>query len=138
MNTKIFRAMLSAAIACIGLGATVDLAFPSLVPVELARASDALPVPAAFSSLLPGVATAAWALLVFASLVGLFFFKAWSRPTLLVCTAAGFALYPMLGVSVASWASQALTDASSLLLGAVLALSYSEPISSRFVRRNEA
>lgn len=138
MTRATFRILLAAALATMALGAIVDLVFPSLLPDGLARASEELPVPPAFSSLLPGIAVAAWALVSFASLIGLFFFKAWSRITLLASTVGGFALYPALGPSVSSWAAQALTDASSLLVGAVLVASYLEPVRHYFAQSDDA
>ena len=69
-----------------------------------------------------------------AGLVGLFYFKRWARSLSLYSTLAGYLFAPLIGSSLYSGLESALSDGSSVLWGAVLALSYFSPVSQRFGR----
>lgn len=67
-------------------------------------------------------------------LVGLFRFKKWARPVCLSSTLAAFLVIPFLGPQLSSGLESALFEASGVLWGAILALSYFSAISDRFER----
>jgi len=69
-------------------------------------------------------------------LVGLFLFKRWGRAVSLYSTLAGLGLYLFTGPAVYSAAEGVLFEVSSLLWGAILALSYYSPIASRLGANN--
>ena len=73
---------------------------------------------------------AAW----LAGLVGLFLYKKWGRTLSLYVTAATLLISPFFGVMLSSGIESALFEASSMVWGALLALSYFSPISDRFGR----
>jgi hypothetical protein len=132
MTERGFRILLVAHIVTLLLGTIAGTAFPQLLPSSLIEAYQA----AGSESLLerPWI----WAVViplavaVLAGYLGLFLWRAWGRTLSLASTLAGLALYPLMGASVASWAESSLLDASSILWGAVLALAYFGPVSSRF------
>ena len=63
---------------------------------------------------------------------GLYMFKTWGPPLSLGSTIAGMALYPFLGASVYGGIETALSEASTILWGAILAASYWSPVAARF------
>ena len=65
-------------------------------------------------------------------LVGLFRFKKWARPVSLCATLAALFISPFLGPQLSSGLESALFEASGVLWGAILALSYFSAISERF------
>lgn len=67
-------------------------------------------------------------------LVGLFRYRAWGRSLSLYTTLAGLAASPFLGPSLSSGLEASLSEAATMLLGAILALSYFSPVSKRFGR----
>lgn len=69
-----------------------------------------------------------------AGCVGLFFFKAWARLLSLGATIAGVLVYPFTGATLTSGLEGALLEASSMVWGAILALSYFSSVSGRFGR----
>jgi len=65
-------------------------------------------------------------------LVGLFFFKRWARSLSLYVTLFGLIISAFLGPFLYSGLEASLFDASSILWGFILALSYYSSISARF------
>ncbi|CAN7541565.1 hypothetical protein LJR143_003709 [Pseudoxanthomonas sp. LjRoot143] len=68
---------------------------------------------------------------VVAGFVGLLLLKRWGRTLSLVLTLAGLPLYLLLGPTLQSPVEMMLTEASSLLWGACLALAYFSPVAVR-------
>jgi hypothetical protein len=69
---------------------------------------------------------------IVAGLVGLFRFKRWGRALSLYSTIAGLCLYLFAGPTVQSPIENVFIELSTLLWGAILALSYGSPIARRF------
>ncbi|MBJ7575460.1 hypothetical protein [Luteimonas sp. MC1828] len=69
-----------------------------------------------------------------AGLAGLFFFKTWARSLSLCSTLASFLISSYMGASLYGALENALFEASSIIWGAILALSYFSPVSDRFGR----
>ena len=130
------RVMLRRALAVLILAvgaAAIDLLLPGLTPTALTAALENEPLHSIFDN-------TALALLVFvplavamlAGLVGIFLLKEWGRALSLYSTVLGFGLYPFLGASVSSSWSSALSEASTMLWGAVLAIAYFFFLEGRF------
>ena len=66
------------------------------------------------------------------SIIGLFFFKHWGRTLSLYSTVAITVISLSLGPSVVSALESTLLEISTLIWGAVLALAYYSPISTKF------
>ena len=114
MNPTLFRLLVIAAIALPVAGVLSDVAFPNLVSPGLSQAMEAEPTPDALTSA-TGLATmGAWALACIVGVVGLLFFRSWARTLTLWLTVLGFAIYPLLGSSVYSWLSSALTETGAI------------------------
>jgi hypothetical protein len=77
-----------------------------------------------------GAFAAAW----LTGFVGLFFFKSWARSLSLYSTLAWFFIYPFVGTSLYSGLEASLFEVSTMVWGAILALSYFSPVSCRFER----
>lgn len=75
-----------------------------------------------------GVALAA----TIAGYVGLFLLTRWGRALSLALTVLAFPLYLLTGPTLSSPLESMLTDASTLLWGACLALAYFSPVAARF------
>lgn len=133
MEERGFRILLVAQIVTLLLAGVAGVAFPQLLPPsliqaqELAGAGSLRELPWAWAVFIPLL------LVVLAGYVGLFLWRTWGRTLSLLGTLAGLALYPLMGSSIASWVETSLLDVSNLLWGAVLALAYFGPVSSRFV-----
>ena len=69
-----------------------------------------------------------------AGLVGLFLFKIWARPVSVICTLAGYLVSAFSGPSLYTGLGDALMSASTLLWGAILALSYFSAVKDQFGR----
>lgn len=69
---------------------------------------------------------------IVAGLIGLFFFRRWGRNLSLYSTLASLCLYAFLGPTLQSPLESAFVELSTLLWGAVLALSYWSPVAARF------
>jgi uncharacterized membrane protein len=67
-------------------------------------------------------------------LVGLFRFRRWGRSLSLYTTAAGIIIAPLAGASLSSGLESGLYEASAIIWGGILALSYFSPVSDRFGR----
>lgn len=137
-SVVLFRALLLASVATSVVGSFLDLAFPSLVPESMAKAFDDLPPPPALALFGAG----ALVLVTFggyvAAVVGLYFFQPWARQLAVWMTVLGLLFHPLLGVSMQSGWAQMLLEISSVLWGAVLAMSFVSSVSSRFAPREAA
>lgn len=137
MNPTAFRYLLASSILLSIAAGVIDWLFPTLVPQSLTLALEK----ESELSLLgkyPFISLAIflpWLIVVLASTIGLFFFKPWARTLALYSTLIGFALYLFLGPSVCSALASALTEASYLAFGAVLAVAYYSPLSTHFVSK---
>lgn len=138
MSSLQFRLLLAVAVGCGVLSALMDTLIPSLVPSELSRAVDSLLPPAGLSPLALGLVACVWGAAWLVGLVGMALFKAWGRAVFLATTIAEFLFYPLFGPAVSSWLAQALTDATSLMFGAALAIAYLSPLRARFGSRGGA
>ena len=69
--------------------------------------------------------------LVIAGYMGLFMLKRWGRALSLGITVLGFPLYLLAGPTLLSPLEAMLTDASTLVWGACLALAYYSPVAAR-------
>jgi len=67
-------------------------------------------------------------------LVGLFRFKRWGRSLSLYSTIATILSYPFMGSSLSWGVESGLYESSGMLWGAILAIAYFSPVSSRFGR----
>jgi hypothetical protein len=132
MNPTLFRLLVITAISLPVAGGLADLAFPNLISPGLLQAMEAEPTPDTLTSATGWALIGAWALACIVGVVGLLFFRSWARTLTLWITVLGFAIYPLLGSSVYSWLSLALTETGAIVWGAMLAFSYTEPIKSHF------
>jgi hypothetical protein len=128
----LFRALLLVSVACGLIGSCIDVLFPSLIPSSLAEAFEALPAP-------PGIAlfgASALFLITFGgfvtAVVGLYRFQSWARPLAVWMTALGLLFHPLLGVTVESGWARFFLEISSVLWGAVIAMSFVSSLSTRF------
>lgn len=133
MTHSMFRKLLFVSIV-LSLAAMVVAVFPTYSEA-LAIAYENEPQPWFMENpwIFGGVAAVlllAW----LASLVGLFLYKPWGRTLSLYSTFAALLVTPFIGVLLSSGIESALFDASSMVWGAVLALSYFSPVSDRFGR----
>lgn len=69
-----------------------------------------------------------------AGLVGLFLFKIWARPVSVICTLAGYLVSAFSGPALYTGLGDALMSASTVLWGAILALSYFSTVKDQFGR----
>jgi hypothetical protein len=83
-----------------------------------------------FGLLMPFVAAA------FAGLYGLYMFKQWGRTVSLYTTAAGLVLVLFLGPSLYSALEGVFLEASTMLWGVILTLSFYSPVSTQFSADN--
>jgi hypothetical protein len=99
----------------------------------LADAYAAEPQPWLFDDMRVGLAIAISLLAaIVAGLIGLFRFKRWGRALSLYSTVAGLCLYLFAGPTIQSPIENVFIELSTLLWGAILALSYGSPIARRF------
>ena len=128
----LFRALIIASVVAGVLGASVDAVFPSLIPASVAKAVEDLPPPQMLAILSAGVLV----LVTFGGFVtatiGLYMFQPWSRRLAIVMTLLSLLSYPLLGINVQSGWAQLLLECSSMLWGAVIAMSYVSSVSHRF------
>ncbi|WP_134084367.1 hypothetical protein [Thiohalophilus thiocyanatoxydans] len=69
---------------------------------------------------------------ILAGCIGLFFFKKWGRTVVVISGALSLILLPFNGVIVELAYESALNEISSILFGAILAMSYLPPLSQEF------
>ncbi len=129
----LYRSLILASVIAGLVGSFLDLAFPQLVPESLATAFEALPPP----SVAAIISVSMLVLVTFggaiAATIGLYLFQLWARPLALWMTVLGLLFHPLFDVSLQSGWAQLLLDVSSLLWGAVLAMSYTSSIRERFL-----
>lgn len=129
----LFRALLLASVVTGVAGAFVDTLFPSLIPKPLVDAFETLPPPRMFAIIGAGLLV----LITFGGFVtatvGLYLFQPWSRGLAIAMTALSLLSYPLLGVAIQSGWAQLLLECSSMLWGAVIAMSYVSSVSHRFL-----
>lgn len=65
-----------------------------------------------------------------AGVIGLFYFKRWSRTTLFLATVAGLIVYLFSGPTLHSALEDRLAEIAILMRGAILALAYYSPVAS--------
>ena len=133
MSPTIFRILIVCSVV-LGTGAAfLDTLFPELLPQSIAQAVENEPLPALFDNLWLTVTIFLPVLIiVIISTIGLFFLKAWARALAFYSTILSFAMYPFFGPILSSAWSSALTEASSLLWGAILAIAYYSSLRERF------
>lgn len=132
MTIARFRLFLIASvILSVATIATVFL--PDGYSQELADAYASEPLPWLFRNehVASGVGVVAVALVI-AGYVGLFLLKRWGRALSLAMTVLALPLYLLTGPTLLSPIEAMLTDASTLVWGACLALAYFSPVSERF------
>jgi hypothetical protein len=119
--------------------ATVDLLIPDLLSNSLSQALENEPLPSVLNNLwLSFLLFVPWLVITLVSTVGLLFFKGWARTLSLYSTVFSLGLYPFLGPALTSGWSSALSEASFMIWGAVLALAYYSPLADRFMVKKDA
>lgn len=134
----LFRGLLVASVVTGLAGSFLDVAFANLIPAALNDAFEALPPPQMLALFGAGVLFLITFGGIIATVVGLYLFQPWSRQLALWMTALGLLFHPLFGVSLQSGWAQLLLDLSSLLWGAVLAMSFVSSVSSRFAPRESS
>ena len=71
-------------------------------------------------------------LFIIIAYIGLFLFKPWSKPLIIVVTIASLALVPLTGVTVVMPIPAMLNEISSIVYGAILCMLYIGPLSNEF------
>ena len=138
MSPTAFRSLVVVSILLIVAAGVIDALCPSLISPSVTSAIEK----EAATTLIethPFISLAVllpWLVAVLASTVGLLFFKRWARSMALYSTLLGFVFYSFFGPNLSSGVASALTDASSMAWGAVLALAYYSPLSERFAIKN--
>jgi hypothetical protein len=134
MSPKSFRLLVALYVLTSATSAGIAMLLPDLVPQSIAHAIENEPAHAIFENpVLILLLFVSFAVAGVAGTVGLIFFKRWARPLSLWITVLGFAIYPLLGTAVASPWADALSDASFMLWGAILAIAYFSPLRNRFL-----
>jgi hypothetical protein len=131
MTPPVYRLLIAASTVLGFAGALLDVLMPSLLPAAFTAAMEAQAPLHSNAWLLVGGVVAVAGL---AAMVGLWLFRPWAPRWALVTTALSVALFVTQGATAVSGWSTALTDLSSMLWGAVLALTFFSPLSARFAR----
>jgi hypothetical protein len=132
MTESRFRLLL-AVYVCSLVAAILSALLPSGFSAEIEDAIAGEPEPALFANGWLALALLGpFFVAVLAGLVGLFRFSSWGRSLSLYTTIGGFLLFPFLGPAISSGLGASLTEACSVLWGAVLACAYFSPVSARF------
>ena len=136
-SVKLFRGLMLTALVLALLDLVVTFALPELVPEPLRQADE---------QITDGVSTAALTIKVIifiafvsaciVAFVGLYRFRPWAPITNVVLSVASLFIWLVLGYNLSSGLAQALSDAASMVWGAVLALAYFTPIRSKFARND--
>lgn len=136
-SVVLFRALLIASVVTGFVGGFLDILFPGLIPESMAKAFEDLPPPATLALFGAGALFLVTFGGMIAAVVGLYFFQPWARQLALWMTALGLLFHPLFGVSMQSGWAQLLLDVSSVLWGAVLAMSFVSSLSARFASRED-
>ena len=131
MTIARFRLFLIASVI-LSLATIATVFLPDGYSQSLADAYASEPLPWLFRNeyVLSGVGVVAVALVI-AGYVGLFLLKRWGRALSLAITVISFPLYLLTGPTLLSPIEAMLTDASTLVWGACLALAYYSPVGAR-------
>ncbi|HEY1034240.1 MAG TPA: hypothetical protein VGE09_04575 [Pseudoxanthomonas sp.] len=131
MTIARFRVFLIAS-AILSIAAVATVFLPDGYSPALAEAYANEPLPWLFQNEYAaiGVGIAALAIMI-VGWVGLFMLKRWGRALSLGVTVLGFPLYLLAGPTLLSPLEAMLTDASTLVWGACLALAYYSPVAAR-------
>ncbi len=131
MTIARFRVFLIAS-AILSIAAVATVFLPDGYSPALAEAYANEPLPWLFEreGVAIGVGIAALAIMI-VGWVGLFMLKRWGRALSLGITVLGFPLYLLAGPTLLSPLEAMLTDASTLVWGACLALAYYSPVAAR-------
>lgn len=132
MNQKHFRALILVYVVLVA--ATSVAAFlPSGYSQALSDAMDNEPAPTVVENLwLMFGLMVPFLLAAMVGMFGLYMFKRWGRTLSLYTTAAGLVFLPFFGPSLYSGLESLLYEGSTLLWGAILALSYYSAVSTSF------
>lgn len=137
-SVVLFRALLVASVVTGLIGAFLDVIFPGLIPESMTKAFEDLPPPPTLALFGAGALLLITFGGIVAAVVGLYLFQPWARHLAIWMTALGLLFHPLFGVSMQSGWAQLLLDVSSVLWGAVLAMSFVSSLSSRFAPREDA
>ncbi len=136
MSQKYFRALIFLYVALVAASLAAAL-LPGGYSQELSDALDNEPVPPILENLwLLFCLVVPLALAALAGMYGLYTFKRWGRSLSLCSTLAGLVLFPFFGPSLSGAIESALYEASTLIWGAILALSYYSAVSGSFSANN--
>jgi hypothetical protein len=135
VSPRNFRRLILLYVALIVAEIAVAAFAPTGYSQALSEAFDTEPPPALVDNLglllAVGLPLAAAAM---AGIIGLYMFKAWGRLLSLVSTIGGLIVIAFTGPALYSAAEYLLWEASALVWGAVLALSYYSPVATHFER----
>ncbi len=132
MTQKSFRALILLYIA-LGVASIAAAFLPTGYSQELTDAVDNEPMSALLENLwLMFGLVVPLLLAAFAGMYGLFMFKRWGRWLSLYSTLAGLIVFPLFGPSLQGGIESALYEASTMVWGAILALSYYSAVSGSF------
>jgi hypothetical protein len=131
MTIARFRLFLIASVV-LSIAAVATVFLPDGYSPALAEAYASEPLPWLFENegVAIGVGITALAIMI-VGWVGLFMLKRWGRALSLGITVLGFPLYLLAGPTLLSPLEAMLTDASTLVWGACLALAYYSPVAAR-------
>jgi hypothetical protein len=128
----LFRGLIIAHVVTAFLSVAIDHRFPGLVPLALLRTLNELPKPEIEMALSLNLLGFLGLALKLAATAGLYLFKPWSRGFAVSMTLLSVISYLLFGVQVKSGWALMLFQLSSVLWGAVLAISYVSSLSRRF------
>ena len=133
MSPGTFRILLVSSIVFGLCSALVDAVFPSLLPAAFASAQEDQDSSLSNWALFATAALALVALVAgVVAAVGLYLFRSWAPRLALATTALAVLLMLSVGAVAQSAAASALAELSSVLWGAVLAVTYYSPLAKRF------
>lgn len=138
MSPIAFRILIVSSVLFAVIAGLVDALCPSFIPESVVTALEKEAETSIFE-IYPFISLAIlmpWLIAVFASTIGLLLFKPWARPIALYSTLFGFVFYSLFGSELSSSVASALTDASAMAWGAILALAYYSPLRENFVAKD--
>lgn len=137
MSIKTFRLLLLVHLVALVASVSVDFILGT-IPEALEQAYLDLPQPVLVGHAVLLVLAIPLLLAWLAGIVGLFLMKRWARGLSLYLTLLGLLMHPVIGPSIASAWSSALTELAALLWGAILACAYFSPVAGAFVGKAKA
>lgn len=132
MTPTIFRLLVVLSCSLTLVAGFVDVLLPELLEPSLRDLE--LPTETLVDHWWVALVLCAFVAAVVVSTVGLLRLKPWARRAALVCTIAGFFVYPFLGSVVLSGPAASLSDAGCTLCGVVMGAAYWSPVARRFQR----